>query len=232
MPVANVVEPETDAALRVLANRGYMVRYLRGSSQVDLARSTLATRAMRDGFAETFWIDSDTVFDPDDVEKVRAHGLPLTAGLYMRKGPLAFAGKFCSPRATFGVGGGLLEMVYVGMGFTHVRADVYRQVGKMIPECDGGYDGETVIPYFLPVLVQEEGRWTYLSEDYSFCHRARESGFEVMADTTIKLGHVGRYVYTWDEFARRQTIDVLTLGVEEKAATQGAWEATRELALV
>jgi hypothetical protein len=231
VPVAHTVEPETEAALRVLANRGYAVRMLRGSSQVDLARSTLATRAMRDGFAETFWIDADTVFEPDDVEKIRAHGKPLTAGLYMRKGQLAFAGKFCSPCATFGVGGGLLEMVYVGMGFTHIRAEVYAKIAKTLPECNGGYDGETVIPYFLPMLVQEGEGMAYLSEDYSFSNRAREAGFKVLADTTIKLGHVGRYTYTWDEFAPRQKIDVLQVGVEEKVPS--VWDTkTSEPVLV
>jgi len=222
VPVFGQIEPETEAALRVLATRGYAVRTLRGSSQIDLARSTLATRAMRDGFAETMWIDADTVFEPDAVDKLRAHGKPLTAGLYMRKGPKEFAAKFRSPRATFGALGGLLDMVYVGMGFTHVRAEVYERVGAKLPTCRGGYDAETFVPYFLPMLVPEGDDLCYLSEDYSFCHRARKAGFQVLADTTIRLGHVGRYVYTWDEFAPRQKFDVLELGVEPAQPKQPA----------
>lgn len=222
VPVAASVEPETEGALHALASRGYPVRMLRGSSQVDLARSTLATRALRDGFTETMWIDADTVFDPDDVDKLRAHNQPLTAGLYMRKGPKEFAGKFKTPRAVFGAGGGLLEMAYCGMGFTHVRSDVYHRIGRTLPVCKGGYDGETVVPYFLPMLSEEEDGLTYLSEDYSFCHRASEAGFAVLADTTIRLGHVGRYTYTWDEFAPRQKFDRLELGAVAEAT---AWES-------
>jgi len=216
VPVAHFIEPKTHDGLLELASRGYTVRYLRNSSQVDLARSTLATRAMRDGFAETMWIDSDTAFEPDDVEKLRAHGKPLTAGLYMRKGPVQFAATFLSPKATFGVGGGLLEMRYVGMGFTHIRAEVYAAIAETMPAVHGGYDGETVVPYFLPMLSQEEQGLTYLSEDFSFCRRAKDAGYKVLADTTIKLGHIGDYTYTWDEFARQQKIDVLEIGVEEK----------------
>jgi hypothetical protein len=31
----------------------------------------------------------------------------------------------------------------------------------------------------------------YVGEDYLFCDRAREQGFEVWIDPTIKLGHMG-----------------------------------------
>lgn len=214
VPVASGIEPETEACLRELAARGYEVRTLRGSSQVDLARSTLATLAVRDGFEETLWIDADTVFQPEDVERIRRHGKPITAGLYLRKkqGQPEFAAKFVLPRATFGTGGGLLEMVYVGMGFTHVRREVYEAIGHALPSCGGGYEGEKVTPYFLPVLAQEGDGLTYLSEDYSFCLRAKMAGFQVLADTTIKLGHVGRYSYTWDEFAPRRPFESLQLG--------------------
>lgn len=212
VPVYGAVEPETQAGLDELARRGYAVRILRGSSQVDLARSTLATQAIEDGFAETFWIDADTVFDPNDVERIREHGLLLCAGLYVRKGPKEFAGKFVSPEATFGIGGGLLEMVYVGMGFTHVRREVYDSIATSLPACGGGYGGKQVVPYFLPVLTEEEQGPTYLSEDYSFCYRAKLAGTKIMADTRIRLGHIGRYTYTWDEFAPRQQIDQLRLG--------------------
>lgn len=216
VPVYGSLDPETEQGLNVLAERGYVVRLLRNSSQIDLARSTMATRAMRNGFEETLWIDADTVFRPEDVEQLRSHDLPIVAGLYLKKkqGKPEFAGKFRSPKVTFGVGGGLLEMVYVGMGFTLIRREVYAELAEDLIECTGGYDGETVIPFFRPTLAPEGATLDYLSEDFSFCHRARIAGFAVMADTTIKLGHAGRYVYTWDEFAPRPTFDCLQLGVE------------------
>jgi hypothetical protein len=42
------------------------------------------------------------------------------------------------------------------------------------------------------------GSW-YLSEDYAFCARARQCGFQIMADTTIRLWHVGSYRYGWED---------------------------------
>lgn len=205
VPVGNYIEPETDNALRILANRGYMVRILRGSSQVDLARSTLATEALMDGFEETLWIDSDMDFDPDDVDRIRAHNRPFVVGLYTQKGPKRFAGMFPAGtgKVTFGKGGGLIPMDYVGMGFTYVQGQVYRAIQERLPEAQrsvrGGYQGKMVTPFFRPMLVPENGGMCYLSEDYSFTARAKEAGFAPVADTTIRLGHWGRKKYTWDD---------------------------------
>ncbi len=213
VPIAAALEPETDSALRVLSSLGYVVRFLRGSSQVDLARSTMATEAMRDGFKETLWIDSDVVFTAEDVERIRSHKLPFVVGLYPRKGPKEFAAKFKqgSGVVTFGIGGGLLEMEYTGMGFTHVRAEVYEAIAKDVPECKGGYGGKTFFPYFIPAIVPEGDGVCYLSEDFSFCHRARDAGFPPMCDTTLKIGHTGRKTYTWDDFAPAECYSMVQL---------------------
>jgi hypothetical protein len=43
--------------------------------------------------------------------------------------------------------------------------------------------------------VTEEG---YMGEDFLFCDRAREHGYEVWVDPTIKLGHMGVQEYMGD----------------------------------
>lgn len=221
VPVHGAIHPQTEVGLWELARRGYAVRYLRDASDIVLARSQMATDALRDGFDETLWVDADVVFSPEDADRLRAHDLPLVAGLYVRKGRPEFAAKFLQDTVTFGEGGGLVEMVYVGMGFTLVRRAAYNAVTSawMLPECGGGYDGKTVVPYFLPMLVSvsDPARLAveYLSEDYSFCHRARAAGVTVLADTTIKLGHAGGYAYTWDDLVPRQRYGALRVGVAD-----------------
>ncbi len=205
VPVARATEPETEDALRALAGRGYVVRVLRGCAAVDLARSTLATEVVMDGYEETIWIDADIQFDPDDVDRIRAHNLPFVVGLYVQKGPKRFAGMFPEDigKVKFGKGGALVPMDDVGMGFTYVRAEVYRAIKANMPEAErsvlGGYQGKMITPYFLPLLRQKAYGLTYLSEDYSFTARAKEAGFPPVADTTIRLEHIGRKKYTWDD---------------------------------
>ena len=220
VPVYRELEPETESGLRELAKMGYRVEMLRGSSQIDLARSTLASRALKAAFEETMWIDADVVFDPKDVDKLRGHHLPFTAGLYVKKGMKAFAGRF-GPQvksATFGVGGGLVHMIGVGMGFTHIRARVFHSIRMSygLDDCAGGYDSQEVVtPYFLPMIHTENGRTSYLSEDYSFCTRARGCSYIISADTTIRLGHIGKTVIGWDEFIRREPYQAIKLDIDQ-----------------
>ncbi len=215
VPVAQHIEPETLDGLSELMNRGYRVQTLRGCSQVDLARSIMASDAMREGFEETMWIDADVVFDPNDVDKLRGHGKPLVAGLYTKKGKPEFAGKWKpgTQAVKFGADGGLLEMEYVGMGFTLIRREVYEAVGSRLLQCGGAYDPtKTIVPYFLPMIVPNGTGHDYLSEDYSLCYRARQVGFAPFADTTIKLGHAGRKVWGWADMLPRDPVGWLEIG--------------------
>lgn len=220
VPYLNSIEPETEESLRELNRRGYTLRFLKGCSDIALGRSLLASEALRDGFAETMWIDADMAFDPVDVDKLRNHQLPFTAGLYSRKGVPQFAATFY-PRenVTFGAGGGLLAMKYVGFGFVHVRCEVFEQLRDKlkIPLCDGGYNGKTFWPFFLPMRVPGSPNWQYLSEDSAFCHQVRlAGGTNPMADTTIKLGHIGKCVWGWEQFLDQRQIESFSLKVDSK----------------
>ncbi len=106
-----------------LERRGYVVRRVEGYSAIDQARNQLASDALRDGFDETLWIDSDVGFDPDDVEKLRRHGLPITCGIYPKKGQRELAMHVLpgTQRFQFGVQGGLHEILYAAAGFLHIR---------------------------------------------------------------------------------------------------------------
>lgn len=216
VPTAKIVEPLTNDTLAQLQLNGYDVRTLNGCSMVDLARSTMATRAMRAGFEETLWIDSDMKFTVEDVERIRSHNLPIVVGIYTTKGENPrFACKFLREpkRVTFGQGGGLVQIEFAGMGFAYVKKCVYDGIAKDLPVCKGGFNLETVIPYFRPLIVPEGDDEVYLSEDYSFWHRARRAGFAVMADTTLKIGHIGAKVFTWDDMMPQKCHDSLTIEI-------------------
>lgn len=220
VPVARSIELETSQALTQLMDRGYPVRQMVGGSQIDLVRSMMASDAMRDGFEETMWIDADVVFDPNDVEKIRGHNLPMCVGLYPKKIGSQFACTFKvgTGALTFGKGGGLTEIAYPGMGFTHVRREVYDGIEKAcnLPKCRGAYEADkTIVPYFIPLTVERETDHVYLSEDYAFAHRALIAGYPTIADTSIRLGHVHRHVKTWDDFVEAKTYESMQVGFGE-----------------
>lgn len=99
--------------------------------------------------------------------------------------------------------GGLIEILYAGTGFLHVRRQVYLDVAQKLrlPTCNERFDRPT-FPFFLPMVKPiEDGHW-YLAEDYAFCERARQCGYTVQADTAVRLWHVGNYRYSWEDAGR------------------------------
>ena len=104
VPVGGAIEPHCEHGLHELERRGYRVRRAFGYSAIDFGRSSLASQAIADGFEEIMWIDSDVGFDPDDVDKLRGHSLPLCCGLYAKKNGQGFACHFC-PAPTWSFSG-------------------------------------------------------------------------------------------------------------------------------
>ena len=51
----------------------------------------------------------------------------------------------------------------------------------------------------LPMVYKKE----YLSEDFSFCERARRLGYKIYAEPTIKLGHQGLYLYSLKDYNKK-----------------------------
>jgi hypothetical protein len=202
VPVGSHVEPGCERGLQALERRGYEVRRVPGFSAIDFGRCVMAADALRAGFEELMWVDADVAFDPDDVDKLRSHGLPFVCGLYAKKGRREFACDFLpgTERVIFGAGGGLLEVRFAGLGFALTRRAVYDDVRRQLklPECNQRF-GPPIVPWFIPMLARDgPGLW-YLAEDYSFCERARLCGHRVVADTTVRLYHIGAYGYSWED---------------------------------
>ena len=148
------------------------------------------------------WIDSDIDFHADGVEQLRAHGLPIVCGLYPQKKFRALTSKPLpgTQQITFGQKGGLVEFQYAAAGFLLVRREAYLKIQHQLalPLANERF-GSPTVPFFQPITQPyEDGHW-YLAEDYAFCERARQCGFKVIADTSIRLLHIGTYPYGWEE---------------------------------
>jgi len=112
VPHTGAIVTECDMALQELERRGYVVRRVPGYSAMDVARNELAFKALKDGFQETMWIDSDIGFEPDSIDRLRSHNLPMVVGLYPKKGrrDLACTTLPETKLIVFGKNGGLIEV--------------------------------------------------------------------------------------------------------------------------
>ncbi len=202
VPFGGPIVPDCEAGLRALERLGYPVRRVGGHAAIDQVRNQMATDALADGFDELMWIDSDVVFRPEDVEALRRLGLPMACGIYPKKGSRVLACHVLpgTPRLTFGKAGGPVEILYAGAGFLLARREVYLTIQARLglPVCNERF-GKPMIPFFEPMVrTIEDGHWS-LGEDYAFSERARRAGFRVIADTSLRLWHVGAFRFGWED---------------------------------
>lgn len=223
VPYTGSIVPECEDGLKELERRGYAVRRARGFAAIDQGRNQLATDALLDGFEETMWIDADVGFPPDAVDRLRAHQQPIVCGIYPQKGKRSLACHALpgTPQLVFGQGGGLHEILYAGTGFLLVRREVYLRLQEQwaLPVCNERF-GRPMLPYFQPMVQpDEDGAW-YLAEDYAFGQRARQCGYRILADTSVRLWHIGQYRYGWEDAGvDRERYATFTLRLEGRPDT-------------
>lgn len=204
VPVARYVEPATETRLQELEKRGYPVRRIYGYP-VDVARNRLVSAALDEGAEEIMWIDADMVFNPDDVDRLRAHPNQVIGGAYAKRGGRALC-LYTLPgttRFTLGDGGGLEPVLYTGTGFLLVRRAVFEDIrsAQALPVCNQR-SGQAIVPYFMPMVIPDgDGHW-YLQDDFAFCERARRAGHDIWVDTQPRVWHVGSYWFGWEDAGR------------------------------
>lgn len=203
VPFHQHIETATEAGLRCLEQLGYPVVRQGGVSAIDRIRNEMAMATIEAGFTEIMWIDSDIMFQPESVAKLASHGLPFVCGAYAKKDKSGFAHRFQEEsNVPFGSHGKLIKISACGMGFALTQAAMYDITAEKLklpryltPSTT------TAFPWFMPMIHVEHGSTLYLSEDYAFCQRVRSAGFEVMCDTSVMLGHIGKYIYSCADLA-------------------------------
>lgn len=150
------------------------------------SRNYLATAAVKMEADYVLWLDSDMVFSSDVLQRLwkdRDKGDIITGVYYRRVEPykpvlfskLSIENDQCQwedysdfPEDR------IFEVEGCGFGCvltpTNVFVDVINRFGNMFSPIGG------------------------VGEDLSFCWRARQCGYKIVADPSIQLGHVGHYV--------------------------------------
>ena len=210
VPAFSHIEPVCELALRELETRGYVVRRAFGYAAIDYGRSVMATAALNDGFEQLLWIDADMSFNPDFVDQLRQHQLPIVTGIAVKKGARALACEVLpgTQDIVFGPNGGLLPLRYAGCGFLLTHRSVYEAIQKRfdLPLCNHlPHRRPAFYPFFQPLIVPDGAGHFYLSEDYSFSERAHQCGFEIIADSSQRLYHIGHYAYSWEDAGQGTT---------------------------
>jgi len=149
-----------------------------------------------------FFLDSDIIFNPDDlircVQYVADGTYDTMCGMYAVRDTanphpalrLLPGQKIHMSQAT-----GPVEIQYPATGFLAIHRRVLEAMAKTMEPAFSG--PRWFYPMFTPFTMAEPrtGNQEYLSEDYAWSHRARELGFKMWLDPSIRLGHQGLRTY-------------------------------------
>jgi hypothetical protein len=172
-----------------------------GCSVVSRARNLLVRDMLDTAATDLLFIDSDINFEPEDIFRLMAWGADPKKGIVAGVPRTRSENKVYIADLDYDENGeltmngmGLVRATRVATAFMLIRREVFEQMMEANPEWTY-YDKRTerMIPCLFDFKLTEEG---YMGEDFLFCDRARELGFEVWVDPTITLGHMGVQEYT------------------------------------
>lgn len=154
-------------------HKNIMLSYVKGSL-VMKARNDIVEGIKGDW---VLFIDSDMTFSPDSLKKLLAHDVDIVSGLCFRKVPhyeptiyRQFPGQMKWESIRDYPKNSFFEVDAVGTAFMLVKKRVFDKMPA---------------PWF-------EYKKN-IGEDLSFCYKAKELGFKVHVDTSVKIGHIATH---------------------------------------
>lgn len=217
VPYMRHIEPECERKLRHAEDAGIGVVRLAGCSEISFCRSQMLSLALAEGKESVLFIDSDILFNVEDAIRILGRPEPIVAGLYSQKRFGKINANFIdnATPVVLGEGGGDRPVRHCGAGFLRIRKEACERivVHHGLPPCANG-DGPPVYPFFLPTVLEIDGEFRYLGEDTAFLERAWEAGVPVIADTTIRLFHIGIWPYGWEEVANMKVSRVGSVTIQ------------------
>ena len=159
-----------------------------GAPRVDMLRNQAAKDAIKRDYTHLIFLDADMVWPTTVLHDLLAHHAQgIVAGLYVLKGPPYSPVHLVDQFEEDGVqmfhratefDKDLVPVDVVGMGCTLIPVHVLREIGDA-----NWFEYDT----------DKEG-WPRVSEDVTFCLKAKALGHQSYMDPTIKCGHVATQV--------------------------------------
>jgi len=182
---------------------GWRIQIKNGDADIGRSRAIIVTKWFHETNDDVFlMIDSDITFTPNDADHVIElcrNGYDIVCGAYP-----VHNGQHLSLRCLegqdsvqFGPNEPPMEVLYAATGFMAVHRRVIEKLVTTVPLCHSN-ESWAFYPLFQQPVIPDEhvGGYSRLSEDWGFCQAARDNGFRVWMDPTVKLGHQSTFDVT------------------------------------
>lgn len=191
-------------------------------SLIPKNRENAAREAVKLKVGQLLFIDTDMVFPENIIEELEKHKKQIVSGLYHGK-----AYPYVPIMARRDKSGGwrtvvkwednaLIEVDAVGGGIVLIQTSVFDKVEQpwfgMVPVKDvllldeverlfaPGCDIDYAVKKIRKVRAEQRANAEIVGEDYYFCMKCRKVGIPVYVDTSLKMGHIGKYIYTYSDY--------------------------------
>ena len=200
--------------MRECAKRGIEVTdgMVKGDALVSRSRSLVASHFLRSDCDVLLTIDSDIWFRAEDAIQLAEEALEYKAigAMYMTRSIATQPAMMLPPEGViFAANGKITEVPFISTGFMAVHRSVFEELTSSLPKCHQNWNDEltgmslSFWPFYMPYCIPFEGDgYIYLSEDWAFCQRAKDAGYPMYIDPTIRLGHIGEVMYTLEDLIR------------------------------
>lgn len=148
---------------------------------IHQARINIVKKALQYDCTHVLFIDDDMVFEPDALERLLKRDKDIVGvNSMIRDLPLRSTVKIHNEAGeqVYEFSDDLFECQAVGTGFMLIKLVVFKHIPK---------------PWFF-YKHDDNGDMT-VGSDMWFCNKVKEAGFKVWCDPTIKIGHIGDYIY-------------------------------------
>lgn len=185
VPSNRNIQPQTaECVLKLIARGGHDFHCICPSEGYTIAenRTYSAVQAVNNGSKYLFFVDDDMTFEEDYLDKLLAHDKDIVGGVYSSR-------MEDSPR-----------LVYRSMDdVVDLRTTELTELTKVIAK-------GTALMLIKTKVFSMPRPWFHFSynelgmcsegEDWFFCKKAGEYGFETWVDPTLKNGHLGDIILT------------------------------------
>lgn len=175
---------------------GRKVHITRASDSLPSRARNIATASfLQTDCTHLLFIDGDIIFEKEHIDMLLEHDQAIVCGIYCKRQvkiePVlcTFKDHVEDPDAV------LIKVARAGTGFMLIRRDVFEAMRDNPPE-------KYPCPKYTNHKRDEWDFWSvgvvggeYLSEDWYFCDRAREMGYDIFVDQRIQVRHEGDCIF-------------------------------------
>lgn len=154
-----------------------------------VARDKIAMKAINEDYSHVLWLDADMIFKPDLLEDLSFSEKDFISGVAAARRPphmiCLFKDLNLNNLQHFeleDMDGEPFEIAGCGFACVLISTEILRAVCLKYKTC------------FLPMADY--------GEDLAFCLRAREMGYHIWADPSVRLGHIGHNAVWPEDHAR------------------------------